>query len=224
MKKFIKKIPIIGRWAYRKMYPKEPFLGSHKYWIDRYEKGGHSGKGSYSKLADFKAEVINNFVQENNIRSVLELGCGDGNQLSLAKYPNYIGFDVSAQVISLCESLFSLDPTKKFFLMDDYADQTAELTMSLDVIYHLIEDEVFHSYMSLLFGSSSRFSIIYSSNKDDNLPNGPAHVKHRKFTDWVEKNRPDWNMLTHIPNEYPWQESSKTGSLADFYIFQKTEQ
>ena len=221
MKGLIRKIPFIGRWVYRKTYPKKPFPGSKKYWIARYERGRNSGEGSYSNFAEFKAEVINKFVQENNIRSVIELGCGDGNQLTLAKYPNYIGFDVSPKAISICESLFSSDPAKKFFLMDDYAGQTAELTMSLDVIYHLTEDAVFESYMALLFNSSSRFSIIYSSNKDENLPNGAPHVKHRKFTDWVERNRPDWNILMHIPNKYPWKESSGTGSFADFYIFQK---
>ena len=43
------------------------------------------------ELAKFKARVMNDFVRENGIRSVIELGCGDGMQLALADYPRYLG-------------------------------------------------------------------------------------------------------------------------------------
>ena len=33
-------------------------------------------------LAAFKADFLNGFVIEKNVESVLELGCGDGNQLA----------------------------------------------------------------------------------------------------------------------------------------------
>src|SRR5437899_4317923 len=57
----------------------------------------NSGLGSYDKLAEFKAEVLNGFVKENTIKSVIEYGCGDGNQLKFAEYPSYLGFDVSVK-------------------------------------------------------------------------------------------------------------------------------
>jgi len=227
MRKFIKNIPIVGstlKRAYRSLNPPTPFPGSEQYWIDRYKKGGNSGDGSYSKLAEFKAEIINHFVEENNITSVMEFGCGDGNQLTLAKYKRYIGFDVSPEAIKLCRSLFEKDASKEFFLLKDYAGQKAELTMSLDVIYHLIEDEVFHSYMNKLFDSSSRFTIIYASNKEENSSDGASHVKHRKFTDWIEKYRADWMLISHIPNRYPWKGDTQTGSFSDFYVFKKAKQ
>lgn len=50
--------------------------------------------------------------------------------------------------------------------MDAYANETADLTLSLDVIYHLIEDNVFFTYMDRLFDSSTKFVIIYSLNTD----------------------------------------------------------
>jgi hypothetical protein len=43
--------------------------------------------GSYGKFAAFKAEVLNAFVQEMRVDTVIEFGCGDGNQLTLARYP-----------------------------------------------------------------------------------------------------------------------------------------
>jgi hypothetical protein len=58
------------------------FKSSETYWIARYKRGGDSGRGSYGKLAQFKAGVINKFVEANKINTIIEFGCGDGNQLT----------------------------------------------------------------------------------------------------------------------------------------------
>jgi hypothetical protein len=63
------------------------FRTSADYWEKRYRKGGSSGSGSYRKLAEFKAGVVNDFVSRNRIQTVIEHGSGDGAQLWLAKYP-----------------------------------------------------------------------------------------------------------------------------------------
>lgn len=133
-----------------------PFPGSEQYWIERYEAGRTSGAGSYKELAEFKAEIINAFVAKHSVGSVMEFGCGDGNQLKLADYPAYTGFDVSPRAVELCRDMFRSDDTKRFALMEEYEGQTAQLTLSLDVVYHLIEDEVFESYMKTLFGAAER--------------------------------------------------------------------
>ena len=86
------------------------------YWEQRYAKGKNSGSGSYNRLAEFKAEIINAFIGENNITTVIEFGCGDGNQLTLANYPNYIGFDVSPTIIKICKEKFQTSKTKEFYV------------------------------------------------------------------------------------------------------------
>lgn len=223
MKETIKKIPIIGslaRYIYRNVLNlQKPFPGSMDYWKQRYESGDNSGTGSYGKLAEFKAEVLNSFVKDNNIETVIEYGCGDGNQLKLAEYPSYIGFDVSPEAISRCTKIFSEDNTKIFILMHEYTGEMAQLTISLDVIYHLIEDDVYNSYMERLFNSSESFVIIYSSNTDDNQDTQVAHVKHRRFSEWIDKNQPKRKLLRRIPNRYPYQRGANEGSFADFYIY-----
>ena len=86
-----------------------------------------------------------------------EFGCGDGHQLLLAQYPRYIGLDISKTAIGLCKRKFSGDPTKSFFAYDGdcFVDRAgvfaADLAMSLDVVYHLVEDPTFESYMTHLF-------------------------------------------------------------------------
>ena len=199
---------------------KKPFQNSGDYWINRYNDGGNSGGGSYGILAEFKARVLNNFIKKENIKTVIEFGCGDGNQLTLAEYPNYIGFDVSPTAISLCESLFNNDSSKSFMLINKYKDQNADVTLSLDVIFHLVEDQVFNEYMERLFSASNKYVIIFSSNSDTvEAPN--PHVRHRKFTNWVAANQSDWKLLQHIPNENPYTGNNKMSSFADFYIFAK---
>lgn len=196
-------------------------LSSEKYWTTRYKKNGNSGPGSYDKLADFKASIINKIVIEKEISSVIEYGCGDGNQLTLAKYPKYIGFDVSIEALSLCRNNFGDDKTKQFILMADYDNEMAELCMSLDVIYHLLEDDIFEDHMQRLFNSSRKYVVIYSSNTDKQKTIQLPHVKHRNFASWVNQVKPDWTMLEHIPNIHPLTNENKNGSFADFYIYKK---
>jgi hypothetical protein len=197
----------------------EPFRDSDSYWKQRYERGGNSGAGSYDKMAEFKAQFLNEFVRDENIASVIEHGCGDGNQLTLAEYPTYLGLDVSPKAISMCEELFADDPSKQFRLAADRSGDSADLSLSLDVIYHLIEDHVFNEYMSTLFDSAERFVIVFSSNTDETPEEFPAHVRHRKFSAWIEANRPDWELIRHVPNIHPYTGDHLTGSFADFYVY-----
>src|SRR3989339_1402077 len=71
--------------------------GTISFWEARYRSGGDSGLGSFGRLAQFKADVLNDFVRQAGIASIIEFGCGDGNQLRLAAYPSYVGLDVSRE-------------------------------------------------------------------------------------------------------------------------------
>lgn len=224
MKAIIKRIPIIGnvaRLIKKKLFPTKEFTTSEQYWIKRYEQGGNSGAGSYNNLAAFKGEVLNNFVTRQNIKSVVELGCGDGNQLTYFKFPSYIGFDVSEIAIGQCQTLFDNDPSKQFFHISQAANYQAELSLSLDVIYHLIEDETYQVYMAELFDASTHYVIIYACDNDQQLDYAP-HVKTRKFTDWIKEYRPDFQLIEHIPNRFPLEaDKNSSTSFSDFFIYQK---
>ena len=206
----------------RLKYLRARFPGSKKYWESRYVMGGTSGRGSYGKLAEFKAQVLNSFVKKYDIHSVIEFGCGEGNQLELVTYLKYIGLDVSETAAKICTERFKQDKTKNFFLYDpecfDDKDSLfkAELALSLDVIFHLVEDRIFKLYMTHLFASSEKFVIIYSSDTDDN-PTGLPHVRHRNFTKWIKENLSDWKFINKIDNKYPLE----LGSFADFYFYKK---
>lgn len=192
---------------------------SPEYWEKRYQEGGNSGSGSYEHLAKFKADYINELIKKFEIQSVIEFGCGDGNQLSLLQVPGYTGVDVSRSAVEKCRSKFKDDSTKKFCLRSEYnPTEKGDLVLSLDVIYHLVEDEVFHQYMNTLFGASTRYVVIYSSNFDSDRVN--LHMRHRKFTDFIESNMPQWKLLEFRKNHFPYQGDHRKGSYSDFYVFE----
>ena len=199
---------------------KATFPGSEEYWEARYAQGGTSGVGSEGDFARFKAEVLNNFVATHRVRSVIEFGCGDGKQLTLAKYPRYLGLDVSPTAVRACTERFAGDDSRTFLLVQDYRQEPADLALSLDVIYHLVEDEAFHRYMTALFDASTRYVIIYSSNSDDNTSNDSVHVRHRQFTRWVDTHRASWRQLDRIPNRFRYEGDYRTGSFAEFFIYE----
>lgn len=228
LKNFIKSIPVVGPTASRlSQLPvfararRLAFPGSAAFWERVYREGGNSGAGSYGRLAEFKAEILNDFVRTKNVRRVIELGCGDGAQLQLAEYPEYVGVDVTAGSIQRCSTLFADDPRKRFYRADALPKDLGrfELAVSLDVIYHLIENRVFDRYMSTLFAAAEHYVIIYSSNYDDVSTPGP-HVRHRKFTTWISQNARDWQPAGFIANRYPVDpEREDDTSFADFYFF-----
>lgn len=228
MKDFIRRIPVIGgitQSIYRRwINPYKEFRNSEDYWIDRYQSGRNSGSGSYGKLALFKAEILNNFVESRRLKTVIEYGCGDGNQLKLAKYPAYIGFDVSKEAVTRCKEMFIGDSSKTFMMMNDYKEERSDLAISLDVIYHLVEQNVFNDYMNRLFDSAEKYVIIYSSNTNKNKRVQSPHVKHRQFTDWIQNQKSEWKLLEHVPNKHPFMGSQATGSHSDFYIYERSSQ
>lgn len=195
-------------------------IDSAKYWNERYKNNRNSGAGSYGRLAEFKAEVINKFVADRDIQTVIEFGCGDGNQLTLANYPIYIGYDVSDHIVKQCKALFEYDHLKNFYHISEYSPSvTADLTLSLDVIFHLVEDKVFEDYMTKLFETSNRYVIIYSSN-NKNMKSKAPHVRHRTFTDWIDSST--WKQIVFVTNKYPFDPiHPDTTSFADFYIYEK---
>ncbi len=194
---------------------------SARYWQQRYRLGMTSGSGSEGEMARYKADVLNRFVATHEVHSVIEFGCGDGQQLALGEYPVYLGFDVAPQAIEICRQRF-VGQTGRSFLWYDPKHAVdlggffgADLTLSLDVIYHLVEDESYRMHLRDLFGVSRRHVAVYSSNRTDG--GSLRHVRHRRFTEDVGRDYPAFRLVEHIRNPH----SSNT--FAEFYFFERSD-
>ena len=200
-------------YALRRHRATADFEGSAEYWDRRYLLGSDSGAGSYGRSAGRKAAFVNRFVEEHGIESVIEFGCGDGNQLSLANYRQYLGLDVSPEAVRACRMRFEGDATKEFRPIDEYDGERADLALSLDVIFHLVEDAVFEAYMQSLFDAGELYVIVYSTNTNRRTPVDRSHVRHRRFTEWTSS-RSDWRL----------RHEGRTSPLfrrASFFVFER---
>jgi predicted TPR repeat methyltransferase len=193
-------------------------MKSKEYWENRYKNGGNSGLGSSGNLAEYKAQVINNFIKKNKIDNLIEYGCGDGNNLSKIDCDRITGIDVSRTAINLCKN--KMPEFKYDFICtddvgdwkyDEVSDIMAELVLSLDVIYHLVEDSVYDEYMNNLGRMSRKWLIIYSNDDDDDVSMA-EHVKWRKFSE--HKSIKDNFILIK-------KEVNKLGNKADFFFYER---
>lgn len=191
------------------------FPGVSTYWERRYAKGGNSGVGSYGRVARYKADFLNAFVRDHDVESVVEFGCGDGAQLTLATYPRYIGLDVAGGAIDLCRNKHGADESKSFLLYDprhflNRGAITADLALSLDVILHLVHDADLELYLEHLFTAATRYVVVFT---EDESRNEAPHVRYRTVDSWASR-FPDWQVLQRV------QENPKgPESRADFVVF-----
>jgi len=156
-------------------------FNSKEYWEARYQGGGNSGIGSYGVSANIKAEYINSVISKYNIKTINDLGHGDGNQIGLLKgFDQYTGYDVSSTIRNKCILQYQ-DDRRYTFIDNESQFKQADLAMSLDVLYHLTEQEVFVEYIDKLF-SIGEYILIYAEDRDHI---GNSHVLCRKFTDYI---------------------------------------
>lgn len=187
-------------------------FNSIEYWETRYKNNGNSGLGSYGDECDFKAKYINVTIREHNIKTINDFGCGDSNQISKIKgFDNYYGYDVSKTILDKCKLKFS-DNEKYTFLDDVSKMKNSDITMSLDVTYHITEEDNFEIYMNNLFTLSKKYVLIYSVNSGGKST--VPHIKHRNFVEWVNKNYSEFKVIDKELFK------GKTNGVG-FYLFEK---
>jgi SAM-dependent methyltransferase len=194
------------------------FSGSKDYWERRYRLGGHSGAGSRGENARYKAEVLNGFIQRHGVGSIVEFGCGDGYQLGMLEVDRYLGIDVSPTVLEQCRATYAGDPRKRFLLDTEYQGETADLALSLDVIFHLVEDPVYDAYLERLFAAGERFVAVYSTSVDKRDTHTP-HVRHRDVGRDIAQRFPQFERMTAEEAALPPPVSRDRGLEVVFHLY-----
>jgi hypothetical protein len=231
LRRRVQAIPVVGPVLVRTAVAVRDgrFPGSAQYWEQRYARGGDSGVGSRGVLAECKAKVLNGLVAECRFESIIEFGCGDGDQLALAEYPRYLGLDVSPTTLRRTIARFADDSSKSFALYDPecFTDRaglvTADLALSLDVIYHLVEDHVYELHLRHVFGAARRQVVLFTSDADDPSTAGAfaPHVRHRPVVRDVAERFPEWRLRERIENPHAYRKVGSSGSFADFFVYER---
>ncbi|PZT52817.1 class I SAM-dependent methyltransferase [Paenibacillus silvae] len=189
------------------------------YWERTYRKGETSGRGSYGVLAEFKAEVVNALIQREGIRRVIEFGCGDGNQLKYMDYGEYLGMDVASASVEHCASMYSDDPSKSFMvyrpgLWVNRGFLQADLTVCLDVLYHITDETDFRQTLHDVLQASTRWVVLYTRLREQEEP-GVRTIQDRNLFHYLF-DYPEFKVHEIIRQRYPQQSS------ADFVILKRT--
>ena len=171
------------------MKAREEDLDYIRYWQKRYASGRNSGAGSYGANAEYKSSVINEIVEREGIQSVLEFGCGDGNQLTYYRFPRYVGLDVTQEAVDMCSAKFADDPTKSFQYYTPGEHLTLgsfDMTMAVEVLMHVTRDDDYFQTLQAILDNSLRWVVLIDPLWPVREYQKGSHEKHRQLLQFLE--------------------------------------
>ena len=162
-------------------------FNSRDYWEKRYLAGGSSGLGSVGEHYAFKRDYLLRIIERYAIKSIVDYGCGDGFQIepvilkerqgqTAPRVQAYYGLDVSPTTIDNCRKHYARFARFRFDVLADFKPASFDLSVSMDVLYHIIDYDEYVQYLNLIF-SHSPLTAIYA-NLEDSIPRSP-HILSR---------------------------------------------
>lgn len=186
---------------------------SREYWEERYKAEGNSGDGSYGSNGQFKIDVLNTYFDKIQPLGVLDFGVGDFTYFSVFTGRNFkfFGLDISPTKVVQLKHTFGENAEFSFATtIYDFDDALYDHAISLDVIFHLVEDSTYTNYINHITRLPIESIVIYSSNFNDNK--WELHVRHRRFVPDILSR--GFELIEYIPNP-----THSTDS--DFYFFKR---
>lgn len=155
-----------------------PRFQTSAYWRTRYDRGASSGGGSRGAEATMKASLIDRVIDEVRPTSVLDFGCGDGyvSGLVTRSVPIWVAYDPNVEG------------------KDRRPSGIFDLVLSLDVLFHLPNEDEYRAYLHALFGYAKRSVFVWSTNHDN--AKGHHHVLDRA---WLADAPKAWSVTWAIP-------------------------
>ncbi len=181
---------------------KKTVSSSETYWRGRYADTsskffkGASGNGKLPFRTRYKSKIINSVISTHSVESILDLGCGDGSLTSKIKCKKYFGIEIDKNLTDELRRQYENQPNYNFSTaLEDSWPESFDLSLSIDVIFHLLEDEVYIKYMNMLFMGNAELVLIKSSNHDEVGIGRNAHILHRNFTKNISANFPEYKLI-----------------------------
>lgn len=157
-----------------------------RYWSSRYSSGLTSGAGSEGYEADWKRLQIIGLLDKYSVKSVIDLGCGDGQLMFpvLGVYPllEYIGVDLADSIIQKHKATSFIRDGRTEFIRAGISDGAlqSDLVLMIDVLFHLRSQTEHDKAIRSFCGSVKRVGVLSCWNNkiaDDVLA---AHCFYRE--------------------------------------------
>ena len=147
-----------------------------KYWNTRYRTQGNSGVGSYGEEVKWKVNLVTQYAQDLNIKTLLDIGCGDfnfgRNLINRHQFVNYEAIDIADHIITRHQQTKLAEQIN--FKVCDFSNLPSpqlthlksEMSICMDVVFHLSNqrnhDNLLHNFLS----SFTKVGMLCSWNKD----------------------------------------------------------
>lgn len=134
------------------------------FWNDRYSHypAHGSGAGSRGSAAWYKNKLVKEIIVEHNIRSIIDIGCGDlcwlDDEILAGRY--YVGFDISDVAVQQARDRF---PALRFDVHDITQSQlnlVADLIVNFDVLIHQLDRSQFDAALANTFAAIGVIGLV----------------------------------------------------------------
>lgn len=187
---------------------------TQNYWDSRYAQGLGSGEGSRGDLLLYKADFLNDVFATYGVRSVFDVGCGDGFLAQLLKCHVYYGIDVSEESVKECRRKV-VRPGFHFehIGFPSGVVRDVDAVICIDVLYHIMADALVEKTLETIFGMQAPTVVLYTipNERMNNTKVGAIY-----FKDTTE-------ILKRVAAGYDLVETKepKGISAAAFYVYRR---
>ena len=179
------------------------FFENRTFWDERYtidpKKG--SGPGSRGQARLLKNRLIRMTLEQDQVTTVLDIGCGDIAILEEIEIERYVGIDISSVVI---EKNKVVRPDWLFLCEDltgAFVPEPADLVLCLDVLIHQRRRSDYKSILSKTIGAAKRTALISGYAQRD----------------------PGWNVYFHEPIEESIQDICQSATITKIAEYRGTQ-
>lgn len=151
------------RWFRRRAADHDEYE-NRSFWNTRYRSDPDlgSGVGSRGELAARKRALVEQVWTKAGQLALLDVGFGDLNVLDLARFPNYVGVDVSDVAVQNAQSRF---PDKTFVRADFAAEPDpkvpdADMVLCLDVLIHQLDGDAYRRMVRRLVSHARSVGLV----------------------------------------------------------------
>jgi len=196
-------------------------LDNAEFWNQRYRRFPQlgAGPGSRGYAASYKNALVKQVTIQHNIRSIIDIGCGDLCWLDqeLLEGCSYVGLDISTVAIERAKAAY---PSLRFAVHDVTTQPVgveSDLVVSFDLLIHQIGIWSFRAALGNILAGISKIGLIsyLTPPMMDGNPPPPATIDATTAAAAEIESEMQFQqmMLEGLPSDYPKAETAFHGPL-----------